>query len=75
MVFASNVLFDTRTGLLRHAIDGYHGGQCPEKQIGVASRIYKMGGSLGGAMGIAVTASHRAVLPLGMAHAAQYALV
>ncbi len=33
-----------------------------------------MGSSLGGAMGIAVTASLRAVLPLGMAHAAQYAL-
>ena len=34
-----------------------------------------MGSSLGGAMGIAVTASLFALfLPLGMAHAAQYAL-
>jgi DHA2 family multidrug resistance protein-like MFS transporter len=47
----------------------------PENKVGVASGIYKMGSSLGGAMGIAVTASLFALfLPLGMAHAAQYAL-
>ena len=40
-----------------------------------AGRRAVMGSSLGGAMGIAVTASLFALfLPLGMAHAAQYAL-
>ena len=47
----------------------------PVCTVGVASGIYKMGSSLGGAMGIAVTASLFALfLPLGMASAAQYAL-
>jgi DHA2 family multidrug resistance protein-like MFS transporter len=48
----------------------------PEEKVGVASGIYKMGSSLGGAMGIAVTASlYAMLLPLGMASAAQYALL
>ena len=48
----------------------------PENKVGVASGVYKMGSSLGGAMGIAVTASlYALLLPLGMASAAQYALL
>ncbi|MCS5946420.1 hypothetical protein LNP25_21025 [Klebsiella variicola subsp. variicola] len=64
-----------RAGLLRHTSTDTAVANAPENKIGVASGIYKMGSSLGGAMGIAVTGVTFALfLLLGMAHAAQYAL-
>ncbi len=76
VVFASNVLFGLGPGCYATPSTDTAVANAPENKIGVASGIYKMGSSLGGAMGIAVTASLFALfLPLGMAHAAQYALV
>ena len=75
MAFASNVLFGLGLGCYATPSTDTAVANAPENKIGVASGIYKMGSSLGGAMGIAVTASLFALfLPLGMAHAAQYAL-
>ncbi len=75
VVFASNVLFGLGLGCYATPSTDTAVANAPENKIGVASGIYKMGSSLGGAMGIAVTASLFALfLPLGMAHAAQYAL-
>ncbi|MCS6056624.1 MFS transporter [Klebsiella variicola subsp. variicola] len=76
VVFASNVLFGLGLGCYATPSTDTAVANAPENKIGVASGIYKMGSSLGGAMGIAVTASLFALfLPLGMAHAAQYALL
>lgn len=75
VVFASNVLFGLGLGCYATPSTDTAVANAPENKIGVASGIYKMGSSLGGAMGIAVTASlFTLFLPLGMAHAAQYAL-
>ncbi len=75
VVFGSNVLFGLGLGCYATPSTDTAVANAPENKIGVASGIYKMGSSLGGAMGIAVTASLFALfLPLGMAHAAQYAL-
>ncbi len=75
MMIASNVLFGLGLGCYATPSTDTAVANAPENKIGVASGIYKMGSSLGGAMGIAVTASLFALfLPLGMAHAAQYAL-
>ncbi|MDU3078968.1 MAG: MFS transporter, partial [Mixta calida] len=48
----------------------------PEDKIGVASGIYKMASSLGGAFGIAISASaYAAMLPQGVAAAASVGLL
>ena len=61
--------------MLRHAVNRYGGDERASKQSRGGLGVYKMGSSLGGAMGIAVTASlYALLLPLGMASAAQYAL-
>lgn len=74
-VFLSNVLFGLGLGCYATPSTDTAVVNAPENKVGVASGIYKMGSSLGGAMGIAVTASLFALfLPLGMASAAQYAL-
>ncbi|MDJ1655167.1 MFS transporter [Raoultella sp. Ech2A] len=74
-VFFSNVLFGLGLGCYATPSTDTAVVNAPESKVGVASGIYKMGSSLGGAMGIAVTASLFALfLPLGMASAAQYAL-
>jgi DHA2 family multidrug resistance protein-like MFS transporter len=68
VVFASNVLFGLGLGCYATPSTDTAVANAPENKIGVASGIYKMGSSLGGAMGIAVTASLFALfLPLGMA--------
>ncbi len=74
-VFFSNILFGLGLGCYATPSTDTAVANAPENKIGVASGVYKMGSSLGGAMGIAVTASLFALfLPLGMASAAQYAL-
>ena len=57
VVFASNVLFGLGLGCYATPSTDTAVANAPENKIGVASGIYKMGSSLGGAMGIAVTAS------------------
>lgn len=75
-VFFSNVLFGLGLGCYATPSTDTAVMNAPESKVGVASGIYKMGSSLGGAMGIAVTASlYALMLPLGMASAAQYALL
>lgn len=75
-VFFSMVLFGLGLGCYATPSTDTAVMNAPESKVGVASGIYKMGSSLGGAMGIAVTASlYALLLPLGMAHAAQYALL
>ncbi|CBG89768.1 MFS transporter [Citrobacter rodentium] len=75
-VFFSNVLFGLGLGCYATPSTDTAVMNSPESKVGVASGIYKMGSSLGGAMGIAVTASlYALLLPLGMASAAQYALL
>lgn len=75
-VFFSNVLFGLGLGCYATPSTDTAVMNAPESKVGVASGIYKMGSSLGGAMGIAVTASlYALLLPLGMASAAQYALL
>jgi DHA2 family multidrug resistance protein-like MFS transporter len=69
-VFLSNVLFGLGLGCYATPSTDTAVVNAPENKVGVASGIYKMGSSLGGAMGIAVTASLFALfLPLGMASA------
>lgn len=76
IVFFSNVLLGLGLGCYATPSTDTAVANAPEEKIGVASGIYKMGSSLGGAMGIAVTASLYAMfLPFGMASAAQYALL
>ncbi|MGU3412377.1 MFS transporter [Enterobacteriaceae bacterium C34A] len=76
VVFFSNVLLGLGLGCYATPSTDTAVVNAPEEKVGVASGIYKMGSSLGGAMGIAVTASLYALfLPLGMAAAAQYALL
>ena len=76
IVFFSNVLLGLGLGCYATPSTDTAVVNAPEEKVGVASGIYKMGSSLGGAMGIAVTASiYAMLLPLGMAHAAQYALL
>lgn len=75
-VFFSNVLFGLGLGCYATPSTDTAVMNAPESKVGVASGIYKMGSSLGGAMGIAVTASlYALLLPLGTASAAQYALL
>ncbi|MFK3710257.1 MFS transporter [Leclercia adecarboxylata] len=75
-VFFSNVLFGLGLGCYATPSTDTAVMNAPENKVGVASGIYKMGSSLGGAMGIAVTASlYALLLPLGTASAAQYALL
>ncbi|MDR9892185.1 MFS transporter [Pseudenterobacter timonensis] len=75
-VFFSNVLFGLGLGCYATPSTDTAVMNAPESKTGVATGIYKMGSSLGGAMGIAVTASlYALLLPLGMASAAQYALL
>jgi len=75
-VFLSNVLFGLGLGCYATPSTDTAVMNAPESKVGVASGIYKMGSSLGGAMGIAVTASlYALLLPLGTASAAQYALL
>lgn len=56
-VFFSNVLFGFGLGCYATPSTDTAVVNAPENKVGVASGIYKMGSSLGGAMGIAVTAS------------------
>jgi DHA2 family multidrug resistance protein-like MFS transporter len=75
-VFLSNILFGLGLGCYATPSTDTAVMNAPENKVGVASGVYKMGSSLGGAMGIAVTASlYALLLPLGMASAAQYALL
>lgn len=75
-VFLSNILFGLGLGCYATPSTDTAVMNAPENKVGVASGIYKMGSSLGGAMGIAVTASLYALwLPMGTASAAQYALL
>ena len=75
-VLIGNVLFGLGLGCYATPSTDTAVVHAPENKVGVASGIYKMGSSLGGAMGIAVTSSLFALfLPLGMAAAAQYALL
>ncbi|MBB1199455.1 MFS transporter [Enterobacteriaceae bacterium 89] len=75
-VFISFVLFGLGLGCYATPSTDTAVVNAPENKVGVASGIYKMGSSLGGAMGIAVTASlYALLLPFGMASAAQYALM
>lgn len=74
-VFFSNVLFGLGLGCYATPSTDTAVTSAPENRVGVASGIYKMGSSLGGAFGLAMTASLYALfLPYGMAKAAQYAL-
>ena len=74
-VFFSNVLFGLGLGCYATPSTDTAVSSAPENKVGVASGIYKMGSSLGGAFGLAMTASLYALfLPHGMAKAAQYAL-
>lgn len=74
-VFFSNVLFGLGLGCYATPSTDTAVTSAPENKVGVASGIYKMGSSLGGAFGLAMTASLYALfLPHGMAKAAQYAL-
>lgn len=74
-VFFSNVLFGLGLGCYATPSTDTAVTSAPENKVGVASGIYKMGSSLGGAFGLAMTASLYALfLPYGMAKAAQYAL-
>ena len=76
VVFFSNILLGLGLGCYATPSTDTAVVNAPEEKVGVASGIYKMGSSLGGAMGIAVTASLYAMfLPFGMASAAQYALL
>ncbi|MDX6022445.1 MFS transporter [Scandinavium sp. V105_16] len=76
VVFFSNILLGLGLGCYATPSTDTAVVNAPEEKVGVASGIYKMGSSLGGAMGIAVTASLYAIfLPFGMASAAQYALL
>ncbi|MRS13350.1 MFS transporter [Enterobacteriaceae bacterium RIT691] len=75
-VFFSFVLFGLGLGCYATPSTDTAVVNAPENKVGVASGIYKMGSSLGGAMGIAVTASlYALLLPYGMASAAHYALL
>lgn len=75
-VFLSNILFGLGLGCYATPSTDTAVMNAPENKVGVASGIYKMGSSLGAAMGIAVTASLYALwLPMGTASAAQYALL
>lgn len=75
-VFLCNILFGLGLGCYATPSTDTAVMNAPENKVGVASGIYKMGSSLGGAMGIAVTASLYALwLPMGTASAAQYALL
>jgi len=75
-VLLSNMLFGLGLGCYATPSTDTAVMNAPQSKVGVASGIYKMGSSLGGAMGIAVTASlYALLLPLGMASAAQYALL
>lgn len=75
-VLIGNVLFGLGLGCYATPSTDTAVLHAPANKVGVASGIYKMGSSLGGAMGIAVTSSLFALfLPLGMASAAQYALL
>jgi len=75
-VFLSNILFGLGLGCYATPSTDTAVMNAPENKVGVASGIYKMGSSLGGAMGIAVTASLYALwLPMGTGSAAQYALL
>lgn len=74
-VFFSNVLFGLGLGCYATPSTDTAVTNAPENKVGVASGVYKMGSSLGGAFGLAITASLYALfLPKGMATAAQYAL-
>lgn len=74
-VFFSNVLFGLGLGCYATPSTDTAVTSAPENKVGVASGIYKMGSALGGAFGLAMTASLYALfLPSGMAAAAQYAL-
>lgn len=74
-VFFSNVLFGLGLGCYATPSTDTAVANAPESKVGVASGVYKMGSSLGGAFGLAMTASLYALfLPQGMATAAQYAL-
>lgn len=74
-VFFSNVLFGLGLGCYATPSTDTAVTNAPENKVGVASGVYKMGSSLGGAFGLAITASLYALfLPNGMATAAQYAL-
>lgn len=75
-VFISNMLFGFGLGCYATPSTDTAVMHAPANRAGVASGIYKMGSGLGGAMGLAVTSSLFALfLPLGMASAAQYALL
>ncbi|MGD8107891.1 MFS transporter [Pantoea sp. FN0302] len=75
-VFTGYVLFGLGLGFYATPSTDTAISSAPEDKIGVASGIYKMASSLGGAFGIAISASvYAAVLPLGAATAATAGLL
>ncbi|MTD39604.1 MFS transporter [Erwinia sp. CPCC 100877] len=75
-VFASYVLFGLGLGCYATPSTDTAVSHAPQDKAGVASGLYKMGSSLGGAFGLASSASlYGLLLPLGMARAAQLTLL
>lgn len=75
-VFASYVLFGLGLGCYATPSTDTAVSHAPPDKAGVASGLYKMGSSLGGAFGLAGSASlYSLLLPLGMARAAQLTLL
>lgn len=75
-VFIGYVLFGLGLGFYATPSTDTAISNAPEDKIGVASGIYKMASSLGGAFGIAISASvYAALLPLGAAAAASAGLL
>lgn len=75
-VFIGYVLFGLGLGFYATPSTDTAISNAPEDKIGVASGIYKMASSLGGAFGIAISASvYAALLPLGAATAASAGLL
>lgn len=75
-VFIGYILFGLGLGFYATPSTDTAISNAPEDKIGVASGIYKMASSLGGAFGIAISASvYAALLPLGAAVAASAGLL
>jgi DHA2 family multidrug resistance protein-like MFS transporter len=70
-VFVGYILFGLGLGFYATPSTDTAISSAPEDRIGVASGIYKMGSSLGGAFGVAISASvYTVMLPLGVETAA-----
>lgn len=76
VVFIGYILFGLGLGFYATPSTDTAISSAPEDKVGVASGIYKMASSLGGAFGIAISASvYAAMLPLGAASAATAGLL